>query len=257
MKKKLVRILPILVFLMLLFGSSAYAADLKPVYRLYNPSTAEHLYTTDANEKDTLYKIGWGYEGVGWYSTSSGGQGVVRLYNKGLGHHLYTTDQNEIKELTTKYGWVKDNGGNALFRSSGNCKIYRMYNAGHSGLHLLTTDANEYRTLPSAGWSPEGQKLSAEKLGSPIKTQYYKKPASASTSSGGGSSSSSSSSSSSGSTTTVSSGVTQANAKYCLNKSTLVAHYKNCRYVKQMSDANKVWANSIPGNYSHCKVCKP
>lgn len=149
--------------------------NLQPVYRLYLPKTGEHLYTTDANEKQTLYeKYGWGYEGIGWYATSSG-TAVYRLYHPTLQNHLYTTDTNEVKVLTTKYGWQKDNGGKPLYYSSGSVPIYRVYNKALNGMHHLTTDTNEYATLPKYGWTQEGIKIWAYKIGSPITTTYYKK----------------------------------------------------------------------------------
>lgn len=148
---------------------------LQPVYRLYLPSTGEHLYTTDANEKQTLYeKYGWGYEGIGWYATSSG-TAVYRLYHPTLQNHLYTTDTNEVNVLTAKYGWKKDNGGKPLYYSAGTVPIYRVYNASLNGMHHLTTDTNEYATLPKYGWTQEGVKIYACKKGAQITTTYYKK----------------------------------------------------------------------------------
>lgn len=146
------------------------------VYRLYNPCTGEHLYTTDAHEKDVLYqKHGWGYEGIGWYAPSTG-EKVYRLYQPGLDNHLYTTDVNEVNVLTSKYGWMKDNNGEAIFYSGGTVGIHRVYNPNLSGMHHMTTDVNEYNTLPKFGWKQEGLKLYAQALGSPTKTtQYYKK----------------------------------------------------------------------------------
>lgn len=146
------------------------------VYRLYNPCTGEHLYTTDAHEKDVLYQNhGWGFEGIGWYAPSSG-EKVYRLFQPGLDNHLYTTDVNEVNVLTSKYGWVKDNNGEAIFYSGGDVPIYRVYNAGLKGMHHMTTDLNEYNTLPKYGWAQEGLKLNAQTIGSPISTtQYYKK----------------------------------------------------------------------------------
>lgn len=41
------------------------------VYRLYNPSTGDHHYTTDSNEYATLSRIGWKQEGVAWYGVAS------------------------------------------------------------------------------------------------------------------------------------------------------------------------------------------
>ncbi|HFU4025465.1 TPA: hypothetical protein ACGO0F_001166 [Streptococcus suis] len=148
------------------------------VYRLYNRLNGEHLYTTDANEKNVLFKNhGWGYEGEAWYAPDAGqGTPVYRLYNSGLQNHLYTTDTNEVKVLTSKHGWTIDNNGSPVFYSGGDAKIYRVYNRSLRGLHHWTTDTNEYSILPQHGWQQEGVKLKALRVGSPIQTQYYNVP---------------------------------------------------------------------------------
>lgn len=152
--------------------SEAEAASTVPVYRLYMPTNGEHLYTTDAHEKDVLYsQHKWGYEGIAWY-TSTTGTPVYRLYNPGLRNHLYTTDRNEVETLCRYHGWQKDNGGNPVFYSSGSVPIYRVYNRKLSGMHHLTTDVNEYNTLPRHGWTQEGVKLYGIQKGNPIQTEY-------------------------------------------------------------------------------------
>lgn len=136
-------------------------ASTVPVYRLYLPSNGEHLYTTDANEARTLaLKGGWDYEGIGWQAPSSGTP-VYRLYNASQQNHLYTTDTNEVKTLVKSGAWTKDNGGKPLFYSGGSISIYRMYNAGLRGLHLLTYDKHEYKVLAKSKWKKEGVKLLA------------------------------------------------------------------------------------------------
>ncbi len=144
-----------------------------PIYRLYNSDNGEHLYTSDANEKKVLYgEHGWGYEGVAWYAPTNGTP-VYRLYNSILCNHLYTTDLNEINTLTSiDSSWSVDNNGQPLFYSGGDTPIYRVYNRELNGMHHLTTDKNEYDTLPTYGWSQEGISLSAVSLGSPIITTY-------------------------------------------------------------------------------------
>ena len=150
---------------------------LLPIYRLYNPRNGEHLYTTDANEKNVLYsRHGWGYEGIGWYSPSSGTP-VYRLYNAGLQNHLYTTDTNEVKVLTSRHGWKSDNNGRPVFYSDGTIAIYRVYNPKLRGLHHWTTDRNEYNVLPKHGWKQEGIKFYGVKMGEPIRTQFATPPA--------------------------------------------------------------------------------
>lgn len=157
---------------------NAFATELMPdnnipIYRLYNPNTGEHLYTSDANEKNVLYgEHGWGYEGIAWYAPTSGTP-VYRLYNSILCNHLYTTDSNEVYTLTsTDSSWSIDNNGNPLFYSGGDIPIYRVYNRELNGMHHLTTDQNEYATLPKYGWTQEGVSLSAMLLGNPISTTY-------------------------------------------------------------------------------------
>jgi hypothetical protein len=138
-------------------------SKLQAIYRLYCPVNGEHLYTTDYNEVQVLStQHGWTYEGIGWYAPTSG-TAVYRLYNPILRNHLYTTDTNEVNVLTSQYGWVKDNDGKPLFYSGGSTPIYRVYNAGLSGMHHMTTDYNEYLTLPLYDWEQEGIKLYAVK----------------------------------------------------------------------------------------------
>ena len=109
------------------------------IYRLYNPDNGEHLYTTDANERDVLFtEHGWGYEGVAWYAPNSAdfGKPVYRLYNSVLCNHLYTTDTNEVATLTKDAAWTVDNNGQPLFYSADNWMenagacVYRVYNEG-------------------------------------------------------------------------------------------------------------------------------
>lgn len=173
MRKKFLLSAGVALLLLLLFAAPVSAASDKPVYRLYNANNGEHLYTTDANEKEVLYKQqNWGYEGIGWYTATSGTP-VYRLYQPGLGNHLYTTDKNEVNTLCSKYGWKKDNNGKPLFYSSGSTPIYRVYNKAQSGMHHLTTDKNEYNTLPKYRWKKEGVAMYATRLGQQQTTAYY------------------------------------------------------------------------------------
>ncbi len=145
-----------------------------PIYRLYNPDNGEHLYTTDANETRVLYyEHNWGYEGIAWYAPNGTGTPVYRLYNPVLCNHLYTTDTNEVAVLTTTTEWVSDNNGQPVFYSDGAIPVYRVYNRELQGMHHLTTDKNEYDTLPIHGWTQEGVSLYARTIGSPIITRYW------------------------------------------------------------------------------------
>ena len=39
-----------------------------PVYRLYNPGSGEHIYTTNFAEYQRVGTAGWHQEGIAWYS---------------------------------------------------------------------------------------------------------------------------------------------------------------------------------------------
>ncbi len=132
-----------------------------PIYRLYNPKTKEHLYTSAKKEYDVLPGYGWKQEGVGWYAPKTG-QSVYRLYNPKTKDHHYTCSANEAKVLTSSYGWKYDNNAKPVFKSGGNVNVYRLYNKSLKiGSHHLTTNKNEYNVLPKYGWKQEGVAMKA------------------------------------------------------------------------------------------------
>ncbi len=136
------------------------------IYRLYLPSNGEHLMTPDANEVKVLTsEHEWVFEGIAWYAPATSETPVYRLYNPGLQNHLYTSDLHEIDVLTNTAGWVYDNDEKPLFYSGGEVSIYRLYNFGLMGMHLLTTDSHEYDVIPEYGWEQEGIVIYAEAAG--------------------------------------------------------------------------------------------
>ncbi len=158
MKKLITIVLLALLFGILLWvpGTAEAATSAVPVYRLYNKSTQEHLFTTSKNEYDTLPDYGWRQEGCAWVAPKTG-KGVYRLYNPKTSDHHYTADANECKVLTTQYGWVYDNNQKPLFYSGGTIPVYRLYKKSLKiGSHHFTKDVNEYKTLPKYGWKQEG-----------------------------------------------------------------------------------------------------
>lgn len=58
-----------------------------PVYRLYNPNSGQHYFTTNASERDSLVSLGWKYEKIAFYSGGSTPQYVY--YNPANGAHFY------------------------------------------------------------------------------------------------------------------------------------------------------------------------
>ncbi|MEE3481356.1 MAG: hypothetical protein VZQ80_05165 [Lachnospiraceae bacterium] len=124
------------------------------VYRLYDRSRGEHIYTTSEGEKDALVKAGWAFEGVSFRSAVSGGTPVYRLYNKNNGGmHFYTASASERDSLA-KNGW-KDEG--VAFNATGSVPVYRIYNPNSTnGEHHYTTVEGEVNHLTSIGWKNEG-----------------------------------------------------------------------------------------------------
>ena len=125
------------------------------VYRAYNSSNGEHLYTTNYEEFKVITKNGWDDEGIAFMSESKEkGQAVYRVYNPNSGLHHYTTDVNE-KNALVSLGW---NDEGVAFYTSKNPKdtpVYRVYNE-NDGNHHYTMNANEALALISMGWKNEG-----------------------------------------------------------------------------------------------------
>ena len=125
------------------------------VYRAYNSSNGEHLYTTNYEEFKVITKNGWDDEGIAFMSElKEKGQAVYRVYNPNNGLHHYTTDVNE-KNALVSLGW---NDEGVAFYTSKNPKdtpVYRVYNENDSN-HHYTMNANEALALISMGWKNEG-----------------------------------------------------------------------------------------------------
>jgi hypothetical protein len=120
------------------------------VYRLYNPNTGEHFYTTGMFERNSLIAEGWNSEGVGWVSSTTG-EPVYRLYNPNAkgGDHYYTKSPFE-KDSLTKRGWLDEGVG---WYSGGDINVYVAYNPNaQSGAHNYTTGLFEQNSLLENGW---------------------------------------------------------------------------------------------------------
>lgn len=160
----------------------------KPVYRLYNNVSSEHLFTTDKTEYDNLLKLtkegksNWIGEDINWYSVdygkvlydtegkqdgfyysdaSSKCKAVYRLYNPALGaiarcSHYYTSDEKEITKLCNNYGWQREK---IAFWSYGDTPIYTAYSEALGSQHHYTSSKSEWQGL-DGGWDKESKKNS-------------------------------------------------------------------------------------------------
>lgn len=138
-----------------------YASTHTDIYRIYNPNSGEHFYTSSFYEATAITKVGWRYEGVGWVAPTSG-DAVYRLYNPNAGDHHYTLSSYE-RDFLTGVGW-RFEGISWYSDSSDQCPVYRAYNPNATaGAHHFTVSSAEYYYLGSVGWSLEGVAYFASK----------------------------------------------------------------------------------------------
>ena len=141
-------------------------AEFVAMYRLYNPYTHEHLFTTDAAEKDNLVSLGWNFEGTTGKVYMHGEKGgVYRLYNPTTGEHHYTTKEDEVANCV-KAGWK--NEGVKFFSVLDNDKqtvgMVSMYNPYEKKFyHHYTSDPDEIAKMVKDGWRKEEIKWYAAK----------------------------------------------------------------------------------------------
>ena len=126
------------------------------VFRLYNPYSGAHHFTTSVAERDALTGAGWQSEGVAW-TARVGKYAIYRLYNQGNGDHLFTTSFDEAKACADA-GWMYE--GVPFFGSDNGAEVYRLYNP-NGGVHHFTTSSGERDSLVAAGWQYEGASFRA------------------------------------------------------------------------------------------------
>ena len=139
------------------------------MYRIMNPSTGEHFYTSSAMEVQVNVASGaWKYEGIGWVAPLSG-TAVYRLAaipGSGSAGHLFTTSTKErdvALASTNPAGqpyWKCETGVSMPacvgWFSGGTIPVFRAFYPG-SGQHNYTTDTNEQIvTTTRQGWTDEG-----------------------------------------------------------------------------------------------------
>ena len=151
-KKSLIWTFVAVVFSAVIFTPAAFADDGVPMFRMYNPNSGEHFYSSSLEERNSLIHAGWRYEGAGWNAPTSGDP-VYRLYNANGGEHHYTLDASERDALVAA-GWNDEGVG---WRSGGALSVYRQYNPNaFSCNHNYTVSEDENDGLFSAGWREEG-----------------------------------------------------------------------------------------------------
>ncbi len=139
------------------------------MYRLYDPSNGDHLYTTQSTEVASSTASGYtdetpGNPGWGVYPTQLPGTlPVHRVFLATLGLHYYTLNDTERNNLVNA-GWASQGDVGFLYPPTttsppaGATQIYHLYVqvtiAGKpEGDHFFTSAQGEYNTLVSLGWA--------------------------------------------------------------------------------------------------------
>ncbi|RDG21616.1 NlpC/P60 family protein [Lactococcus cremoris] len=124
------------------------------IHRLYNMNEGQHHYTGALFEEQSLKKVGWSYEGVGWVAPTTGSN-VYRVYNPNSGEHLYTSSAFE-KDSIVKAGWKYEG---VSWHSGGKLPVYRLFNpkaTGKQESHHYTLNTYERDNLVRSGWKSDG-----------------------------------------------------------------------------------------------------
>lgn len=144
-------------------GSNGHAKLAR--YRLYNPISPRHHYTTNPDEYAALATIGWRQEGPSHYVPAGPAQvgGVTavplyRLYDRTSedGLHIWTSDATEYAMLS-RHGWVPEGVDGYVFPQPvpGTVPLHRLHKPG-TAMHVWTTDMHERAALTRDGWRNEG-----------------------------------------------------------------------------------------------------
>ena len=159
MKKKIVSLFLVLTCAISMFMLPVHAVDGGvDMYRLYNPNSGEHFYTSNASERDNLRRVGWNYEGIGWVAPNYSEYPVYRLYNQYGGEHHYTLSVDEKNNLI-RLGWKDEGIGwySANPNDASSIPLKREYNPNaFANNHNYTTSVEEHNYLVSLGWRDEG-----------------------------------------------------------------------------------------------------
>jgi hypothetical protein len=137
---------------------SAPFCDSNPIYRLYNPKSESHFWTSDVNERNNaVSNRSFSSEGIGFYSaTSVTTKPVFRLYNPKSESHFWTSDVNERNNAVSRFGFKYEGIAYYSATSVTTNPVFRLYNP-KTGKHFWTSDVNERNNAVSRfGFKYEG-----------------------------------------------------------------------------------------------------
>lgn len=154
-------VLSLALLFSLMPSAASAASDTAFFFRLFNPRTNDHFYTTDIAEKNTAIRRGFVDEGiVGAIFTADGIRKtpLFRLFKKSTGDYFYTVNPFE-RDAAIASGYVFEKVAGYVQTDPpdpGSLPFFRLYNRGLSS-HFYTTNLVERkRAVEKNGFAYEG-----------------------------------------------------------------------------------------------------
>jgi hypothetical protein len=151
---------------------SSPAPDTTPLYRLFNPSSGDHFYTTSTAERDAVASSGdYVNEQIACYvygSAASGTTDFYRLFSSDSGDHFYTTYGPERDAAMASAGYVSEGTACYVYGSaaSGTTPLHRLWKAAPTDFSAAREDAvtqsGARRMWTDATYLPADQRLFAK-----------------------------------------------------------------------------------------------
>ena len=136
------------------------------VFRLFQPSTGKHLFSSNSNEIDLLtgsVDAGFVNEGLAYVVSQAAQQDLYRFYQPSTGLHFYSANAAERDGLlaAADSGYLYEGVAYRVFSPAsapqGSTAVVRFYDPSR-GTHFYTASAEEQRILQSTqpSWVMEG-----------------------------------------------------------------------------------------------------
>ncbi len=126
--------------------------NLKPLYRFWYLGKADHFYTANEVEKDSVLAGGvYKYEGIAGYVYNTRVLGTLplyRFYNAGGVNHVYVIKESEKDQLTSLASYKYEGIAGYIYPNEveNSVPLYRFYNA--RGVdHFYTINEDEKKNL--------------------------------------------------------------------------------------------------------------
>ncbi len=147
--------------LVFLSSSQAFAAERVPMIRMYNPAINDHFYTSNRQEaNEAAARHGYRLEGEMGYMykyEQANNEPVYRMWNPQAKKHFYTTSKQEMEtvraggfNLEGVLGYVPN-----LYAGGGEVGLVRLYSP-REQKHFYTTSVAESNMLATKGYVWEG-----------------------------------------------------------------------------------------------------